>query len=69
MSDIITCKRNKQQNGNGRRMNVICGKPAKFFQEDGLPLCETHFKKWFKKVYKVEYKDFISKSKEVGNGK
>ena len=54
-----TCGRNKGQNGFGRRMRVICGKPAKFQQEDGLPLCEYHFKKWFKKNYGLEYKDFI----------
>jgi len=51
----VTCGRNKGQNAYGRRMNVICGKPAKFFQEDGLPLCEYHFKKWFKKTYKTDY--------------
>jgi hypothetical protein len=34
----ITYERNKKQNGYGRRMRVICGKPATHTQDDGLAL-------------------------------
>jgi len=61
----MKCKRNKKQNVYGRRMQVICGKEAKFHQEDGVPLCENHFKKWFKKVYNIEYKEFIAEGVKI----
>jgi len=56
---MLTCERNKKQNGYGRKMRVICGKEAKFQQEDGLNLCPYHFKKWFKKTYKIEYSEML----------
>lgn len=64
---MLTCGRNKKQNGYGRKMRVICGKEAKFQQEDGLPLCENHFKKWFKKTYKIEYSEMQNQLNEILN--
>jgi len=54
-----TCKRNKKQDAFGNKRKVICGKEAKFQQEDGLDLCPYHFKKWFKKTYKIEYSEML----------
>lgn len=36
----------------------ICNKPAPHMDDNGNVLCVKHFKKWFKKVYKMEYDDF-----------
>jgi len=60
----VTCGRNKGQDSFGRRGRNICGKPATFQQEDGLPLCTGHFKKWFKKTYKIEYSEFINNTQK-----
>lgn len=51
----MKCERNKKQNNHGRRINTPCGRIAKFQQEDGIPLCERHFRIWFKKYYKFDY--------------
>ena len=49
---MLTCVWNKQQNAYGRKMKVLCGKQAQFTREDGTPLCEHHFKRWWRKTYK-----------------
>ena len=58
-AEELKCKRNKKQNWLGKKMRVICNKPAEFQQEDGLPLCKKHFKRWFEKVYGIKYSQFI----------
>jgi len=43
----------------GKTHKTKCGKESKFIDESGRDLCEHHFKRWFKKVYKVDYNEFI----------
>jgi len=55
----LKCNRTIKTNSFGIERTHKCGKPANMFQDDGLPLCNGHFRKWFKKNYKVEYSEFI----------
>jgi len=43
----------------GKTHRTRCGKIHKFQDDGGRALCEHHFKRWFKKVYKEDYNEFI----------
>jgi hypothetical protein len=45
----MTCQRTiTDKNWTGRRKRK-CGKPAMYKQDDGLPLCARHYKRWLAK--------------------
>lgn len=46
----MNCQRTITENGfSGTKAKWKCGKPATDKQDDGLPLCKSHFNKWLKK--------------------